>query len=74
LDNNYQKVLNQAMICGFTFKQDSNGNWHIDPKTDNERWKLKLVDNRWLLFSGDIPQINFSIDEAIAFLERQNER
>jgi hypothetical protein len=46
----YQKVLNQAMIYGFTFKQDIDGIWYVDPKTINEHWQLKLVDDRWLLF------------------------
>jgi hypothetical protein len=72
LEKDVQKVLNQAKIWGLTFQQDNNGHWDIDPKTEKERWKLKLVDNRGLLFAGGIPQIYFSIDEAIAFLKRHS--
>jgi hypothetical protein len=67
-----QKVLNQAMINGFKFKQDIDCIWHIEPKTINEHWKLKFVNNTWLLFSGGVPQINLSEEEVIAFLKRHS--
>jgi len=65
-----ETVLKQARAWGFICQKDTQETWEILPKQPTERWKMKLVEDRWLLIVGNVPQINFYPHEAIAFLER----
>lgn len=64
-----KKVLSQARDWGFIYNCEPNGAWQILPQQKNQRWKLHLEGARWLLIVGNIPQISFPPDEAIAFLK-----
>ncbi len=66
-----ETVLKQAKSWGFICEADTHGIWQILPQQSTERWKMQLVEERWLLIIGDIPQINLHPYEAIAFLERR---
>jgi hypothetical protein len=66
-----EKILTQAKAWGFVCEYDLQGNWHILPQQETERWKLQLVGDRWLLLIGDVPQINLHPPEAIIFLSRR---
>lgn len=66
-----ETVLNQAKSWGFVCEEDTQGTWHILPRQPTERWRMKLVGDRWLLLVGDVPQINLHPHEAITFLERR---
>jgi hypothetical protein len=43
----------------------------ITPIRSNESWRLKFVDERWILIVNEIPQIAFSPDETLKFLTRR---
>lgn len=64
-----ENILSQANAWGFICHSESNGSWQILPQQKNERWKLQLEGDRWLLIVGNVPQISFYPHEAIAFLE-----
>lgn len=64
-----ESVLSQASAWGFVCNCEPAGTWQILPQQKNERWKLQLEGDRWLLIVGDVPQIRFPSHEAIAFLE-----
>jgi len=64
-----ENVLSQAKSWGFICHSEHHGTWQILPRQKNERWKLQLEEDRWLLIVGDVPQISFHAHEAIAFLE-----
>ena len=64
-----ENVLSQARNWGFVCNYELAGTWQILPQQKNERWKLQLGGDRWLLIVGDVPQISFLSHEAIAFLE-----
>ncbi len=64
-----EDVLSQALAWGFVCYSEHDGTWQILPQEKNERWKLQLEGNRWLLIVDNVPQINFYPDEAINFLE-----
>ena len=64
-----ESVLSQASAWGFVCNCEPTGTWQIFPQQKNERWKLQLGGDRWLLIVGDVPQISFLSHEAIAFLE-----
>lgn len=66
-----QTVLNQAKAWGFVCQEDTQNSWLIFPQKPKERWKLKSVEDRWLLIIGDVPQVHLHPHEAIAFLERR---
>ena len=66
-----EKVLKQAKAWGFICQKDIQEIWQILPQQPTERWKMKLVGDRWLLLIGNVPQINFYPHEAIAFLDRR---
>lgn len=66
-----EAVLNQAKSWGFICEEDTQGIWQILPQQSTERWKMQLVEERWLLIIGDVPQINLHPYEAISFLERR---
>ncbi|HEY9609477.1 hypothetical protein [Allocoleopsis sp.] len=62
-------VLKQAKVWGFICQKDTQGTWQILPQQPTERWQMRLIEDRWLLIVGNVPQINFYPHEAIAFLE-----
>lgn len=64
-----ENVLGQARAWEFVCHCEHDGTWQILPQQKNERWKLQLEGNRWLLIVGNVPQINFYPHEAINFLE-----
>ena len=64
-----ENVLSQARNWGFVCNYELAGTWQILPQQKNERWKLQLEGDRWLLSVGNVPQISFPSHEAIAFLE-----
>lgn len=64
-----QNILSQAKAWGFICHCEPNGTWQILPQQKNERWKLQLEGDRWLLIVGNVPQISFHPDEAITFLK-----
>lgn len=64
-----ENVLSQASAWGFICHSEDYRTWQILPQQKNERWKLQLEGDRWLLIVGNVPQINFYPYEAIAFLE-----
>lgn len=64
-----ENVLSQASAWGFVCHSEHDGTWQILPQQKNERWKLQLEGDRWLLIVGNVPQISFHPHEAIAFLE-----
>jgi len=65
-----ESILNQAYAWGFVCNQAVNGNWQILPRQKTQRWELQLVEDKWLLLVGAVPQVNLHPDEAIAFLKR----
>jgi hypothetical protein len=67
-----ETVLKQARAWGFICQKDTQETWEILPKQPTERWKMKLLGDRWLLIVGNVPQLNFYPHEAIAFLERHH--
>lgn len=64
-----ENILSQASAWGFICHSEPNETWQILPPQKNERWKLQLEGDRWLLIVGNVPQISFHSHEAIAFLE-----
>lgn len=63
-------VLKQAKAWGFVCEEDHQGTWQISPQQIKERWRMRLVEDRWLLIVGDTPQVHLYSHEAITFLER----
>lgn len=66
-----ESLLTQAEAWGFVCKCNLDGNWQIIPEIPTEKWKLVLVESRWLLLIRDIPQVSFWPEEAQAFLSRR---
>lgn len=64
-----ENILSQANAWGFICHSEPNGSWQILPQQKNERWKLQLEGDRWLLIVGNVPQISFHPHEAIVFLK-----
>ena len=64
-----ENILSQANAWGFICHSAPNGTWQILPQLKNERWKLQLEEDKWLLIVGNVPQISFHPHEVIAFLE-----
>ena len=64
-----EDVLSQASAWGFDCNSEDDENWQILPQQKNERWKLQLIEDRWLLSVSNVPQISLHPHEAIAFLE-----
>jgi len=64
-----ENIINQASAWGFICHSEPNGTWQILPQQKDERWKLHLEGDRWLLIVGNVPQISFHLHEAIAFLQ-----
>jgi type II secretory pathway component PulJ len=54
-----ENILSQAKAWEFVCHLEHNGPWQILPRQKNERWKLQLEEDRWLLIVGDVPQISF---------------
>lgn len=67
----HESLLRKARNWGFLCQDSPTGNWEILPQQPTKRWKLRQAEERWLLLVADVPQINFHLDEAIAFLERR---
>jgi len=66
-----ENLLNQAARWGFRYEVDKRGMTSIYSNNPDDRWKLELVSDRWILKINEIPQINFLSTEALQFLERQ---
>jgi hypothetical protein len=66
-----ETVINQAKKWGFICQQTAPDVWIILPQQPKEKWKLELVEDRWLLIVKDIPQIYFHPHEVLAFLDRR---
>ncbi len=64
-----EDVLSQASAWGFDCNSEDDGNWQILPQQKNEKWKLQLMGDIWLLSVGNVPQISLHPHEVIAFLE-----
>lgn len=64
-----KNVVSKARDWGSICNYEPAGTWQILPQQKNQRWKLQLEGERWLLIVGNIPQISFPPDEAIAVLE-----
>lgn len=67
------RILRFAVARGFSYSSDAEGNWQITPSQQGAKWKLKLVEDRWLLFVNNIPQISFHHPEVASFLERRQQ-
>jgi hypothetical protein len=65
------RILDRAHAWGFVCDRSSNGNWSILPQGKAERWKLQMLEDRWLLMIGNVPQVSCRSEEVIAFLERR---
>ena len=65
------EVLNQAVAWGLSCEPEDQDGPKILPRRKSERWKLKLVDGRWLLSIGNVPQIRLCSEEALAFISRR---
>ena len=65
-----REILSQAIAWGLSYEPDEDGP-KIFPRRESERWKLKLIDDRWLLSIGNAPQIRFCSQEALAFIARR---
>jgi hypothetical protein len=66
-----EMILSQANAWGFPCACSVRGNYQILPQQKTERWILQLVEERWFLLVGDVPQINLRPQEATVFLERR---
>lgn len=69
-----EDILSQARSWGFVCQQDLHGNWQILPQRSRERWKLHLVEDRWLLTIGEVPQVALHPPDVLGFLERRRAR
>ena len=67
----HDKIFTQAQIWGFMCDCDAQGKCQILPQKTTERWKLQLVEDRWLLIVADVPQILFHTLEAQVFLKHR---
>ncbi len=65
------EVLTQAIALGLSYQSDDRDSPKILPRRKGERWALNLVEDRWLLSIGNVPQIQFSSQEALAFIARR---
>lgn len=61
-------LIHQAKGWGFLCTVDVAGNWQIAPKESIPNWRLRLIQDRWILIVGDSPQISFRAEEALAFI------
>lgn len=66
-DRTFEIAKRWGFVCDF----DIHGKYQIFPHRADEKWELQLVDERWLLVVGDVPQVFCYPSEAIAFLERR---
>ena len=66
-----REVLSQAVAWGLSYESGDDNEPKILPQRKSERWKLKLVDDRWVLTIGNVPQIRFCSQEALAFIARR---
>ncbi|MCG8367339.1 MAG: hypothetical protein MJA27_28885 [Pseudanabaenales cyanobacterium] len=66
-----REILGQAVAWGLSYEPDGEDGPKILPWRKSERWKLNLIDDRWLLSIGNVPQIRFCSQEALAFIARR---
>ena len=66
-----KEVFTKAIDLGLSYQPDDKEGPKILPRRKSERWRLNLIEDRWLLSIGNVPQIQFSSQEALAFITRR---
>ena len=64
-------VVSLGKKLGCICKQTKDRRWEIISPTPGETWKLSRTEQRWILSLNGVPQMYFSDQEAIQFLERR---
>jgi hypothetical protein len=63
-------ICDKAIAYGLRCMPDEQGEHRILPADDSAPWYLIYKKSHWVLIVNDIPQINFSYDETLKFLDR----
>jgi hypothetical protein len=62
------RIAGENVNCELT----AGGNWQISSPQLKETWQLSELQEWWLLSVGNVPQINFSANEALRFLRSRH--
>jgi hypothetical protein len=65
-----EQLFARAKTCGLLCIPCEKGNHRIQPVAENPDWELILQRGVWMLVVRETPQIRFSYEEAMAFLNR----
>jgi hypothetical protein len=68
-----KQLLQIAISLGYNTRLAKENSWEIIPKTTRSTWMLTQTESRWILSIQNIPQLILNEQEAIAFLESQQE-
>jgi hypothetical protein len=64
------QLVSKASECGFIFVPSEDGNHCIQPTADQPDWCITCQKGAWELMIKETPQIRFSHDEVLRFLNR----
>jgi hypothetical protein len=64
------KLFEKAIACKLACLPSEQGNHCIQPQGPAARWYLVYRNGHWVLIVNGVPQIQFSYDEALKFLDR----
>jgi hypothetical protein len=65
-----RQLANKTSECGFIFVESEDGNHCIQPPVDRPDWYIAYQKGAWVLIIKETPQIRFSYDEVLKFLNR----
>lgn len=64
------QLVSKTSEYGFIFVTSEDGNHRIQPTADQPDWCITYQRGAWVLMTKGTPQIRFSYDEVLKFLDR----